>query len=262
MKELEIITHSPTGQRKGAVVFLHGACHAAWCWENYLNFFPQYGYEACAFSLPGHGASWGADTPQDIRFGDYLNATKQMLDYYSGEVVLVGHSLGGTIAQKVMADNPGIAKAGVLLATGVAMWLPGSLKETIGMMTRPQGRSVMKMMSHRIPTDAEAIRNSGFFNGRISLEDAERYRKLLVVEPPHGMTSKLSVDYSAIKVLMMVLTSDIDVCSTIAHQEKIAGCYGVKPTVLYGLCHDMMLDPEWKKSANSILDFMENSIFV
>lgn len=28
--------------------------------------------------------------------------------------------------------------------------------------------------------------------------------------------------------------------------------------ILKGLCHDMMLDPEWGKAAQSVLEFIEN----
>ncbi|MDL2293393.1 alpha/beta hydrolase [Ruminococcaceae bacterium OttesenSCG-928-D13] len=262
MKGLEVIVKMPEGERKGAVVFLHGACHAAWCWEYFLDYFPQYGYESCALSLPGHGKSWGHEDLNAIRFSDYTAAVREVLNHYGGEAVLVGHSLGGSIAQKVLADNSGVAKAGVLMATGIATWLPGAMQETMKAMTKPQFRQVAGMMSKSIPESPEVIRDSGFFSGRISPEDAKKWRALLRTEPPNAIEMKLSVDWKAIEVPMLVIASDMDVCSTLQHQDKIAVCYGTKPVVLEGICHDMMLDPEWETAAKVILKFMNTTVFV
>jgi pimeloyl-ACP methyl ester carboxylesterase len=38
------------------LLFVHGAWHAAWCWdENFLSFFGDKGYRAVALSFRGHG---------------------------------------------------------------------------------------------------------------------------------------------------------------------------------------------------------------
>jgi len=40
------------------LLFVHGAWHAAWCWdEHFLGFFADRGFRAVAVSLRGHGAS-------------------------------------------------------------------------------------------------------------------------------------------------------------------------------------------------------------
>src|SRR5271168_3479351 len=44
------------------LLFVHGALHAAWCWdEHFLDFFADKGYHAVALSLRGHGASPGRE---------------------------------------------------------------------------------------------------------------------------------------------------------------------------------------------------------
>ena len=54
-----------------------------------------------------------------------------------------------------------------------------------------------------------------------------------------------------------MLASDCDICSTLAMQEKVASSYGTTPVILHGLCHNMMLDPEWETSAQVVLDFLD-----
>lgn len=259
MKELEIITKKPEGERRGALVFLHGACHGAWCWENYLDFFPQHGYEACAFSLPGHGKSWGCESSDKVTFQDYLDAVKIVLAPYNGEAVLVGHSLGGTIAQKVLTDGPELASGCVLIATGMPMWLQKGfkgLREMIHVMAAPEFKSISRAMSREVPPDGETLRQSGFFRGRISAEEAERMREQMVVEKA-GFPANIKIDGAKMKAPVLVLASDYDVCSTLNMQEKIAASYGTTPVVLHGLCHNMMLDPEWEISAQAVLDFLD-----
>jgi pimeloyl-ACP methyl ester carboxylesterase len=44
--------------RPTPLLFVHGAWHGAWCWDEYfLDFFAGRGYRALAVSLRGHGNS-------------------------------------------------------------------------------------------------------------------------------------------------------------------------------------------------------------
>ena len=56
---LEVIDKgSPTDSHPVPLLFVHGAWHAAWCWdENFLGFFADKGYRAVALSLRNHGSS-------------------------------------------------------------------------------------------------------------------------------------------------------------------------------------------------------------
>ncbi|NTV52837.1 MAG: hypothetical protein HGA76_07495, partial [Candidatus Firestonebacteria bacterium] len=60
--QLEVLSHlsSHPGARP-PLILIHGICHGAWCWENYLDFFSKQGFDVYALSLRGHGASAGGD---------------------------------------------------------------------------------------------------------------------------------------------------------------------------------------------------------
>ena len=50
---------SVTAAHPVPLLFVHGAWHAAWCWdENFLDFFADKGYQALALSLRNHGNSY------------------------------------------------------------------------------------------------------------------------------------------------------------------------------------------------------------
>lgn len=58
--KLEVITeHSQLLSHSTPLLFIHGAWHGAWCWEKFLSYFAEHGYESHALSLRGHGNSEG-----------------------------------------------------------------------------------------------------------------------------------------------------------------------------------------------------------
>lgn len=49
---LEILHEEELGQDpKGDIVFVHGICHDARCWKNFIDFFSAQGYRCSALSL-------------------------------------------------------------------------------------------------------------------------------------------------------------------------------------------------------------------
>ena len=56
---LEVIDKGCVSEAHPApMLFVHGAWHAAWCWdEHFLSFFADKGYRALALSFRGHGNS-------------------------------------------------------------------------------------------------------------------------------------------------------------------------------------------------------------
>ena len=58
---LEIIARAPAAEpRPTPLLFVHGAWHGAWCWdEHFLGYCARRGYAAVALSLRGHGGSGG-----------------------------------------------------------------------------------------------------------------------------------------------------------------------------------------------------------
>ena len=114
---LEVIDEGCVTQTHPApLLFVHGAWHAAWCWnEHFLNFFADKGYRALAVSLRGHGSS-PADKPlRACSVVDYVEDVSVVADNLPNRPVVVGHSLGGFIVQKYLESHD--APAGVLMAS-------------------------------------------------------------------------------------------------------------------------------------------------
>ena len=94
---------------------MHGAWHAAWCWEYFLPYFAQQGYTAHALSLRGHGQSDGAARLRWYSVADSLADIMQVAQTLPAPPILIGHSLGGYMIQKYLERYD--APAAVLLAS-------------------------------------------------------------------------------------------------------------------------------------------------
>ncbi len=107
---------SPSGEKKGTLIFLHGNAENITSHVLSVHWLPQYGYEVFLFDYRGYGKSEGKasieglvdDSESALR---YLNSRQDV-----GDIVLMGQSLGGTIALKVAAkaENQSRLKALVL----------------------------------------------------------------------------------------------------------------------------------------------------
>jgi pimeloyl-ACP methyl ester carboxylesterase len=93
------------------LLFVHGAFHGAWCWdEHFLDFFAERNYHAVALDLRNHPGD-----PAGATVADYVADVRAAADALSRPPVVIGHSMGGFVVQKYLADHP--APAGVLLAS-------------------------------------------------------------------------------------------------------------------------------------------------
>jgi pimeloyl-ACP methyl ester carboxylesterase len=90
----------PDGQ---PVVFLHGAWHAGWTWDDWLPRFASAGYHPVAPDLRGHGESAGSW--RKARLADYVEDARRVIESLERAPILIGHSLGGLIIQHLLTHG-------------------------------------------------------------------------------------------------------------------------------------------------------------
>ncbi|MBX9893367.1 MAG: alpha/beta fold hydrolase [Chitinophagaceae bacterium] len=97
-----------SGQYKEKTYLLvHGAWHGAWCWNKVIPFMSNKGYKVIAIDLPSHGKD--TTNPNTVSFADYVKKVTAAALQVEGEVILVGHSMGGTVISQA-AEVLGKAK--------------------------------------------------------------------------------------------------------------------------------------------------------
>jgi pimeloyl-ACP methyl ester carboxylesterase len=85
-------------------VLVHGAWHGAWCWNHLVPMLRSAGHRVIAPDLPGHGSDRAA--LRTVKAGEYEDAICQVLADVSEPVILVGHSMGGTVISGVAERMP------------------------------------------------------------------------------------------------------------------------------------------------------------
>jgi pimeloyl-ACP methyl ester carboxylesterase len=121
LRDLEIGYHAGEGGMgtEGPVlVMIHGAGGRAQFWQNQVRFLDG-SVNALALDLPGHGASRGEG---EERIEDYATWLAGVLERISvGPVFLMGHSMGGAIAQEMAVSHPELLGGIILVATGARL---------------------------------------------------------------------------------------------------------------------------------------------
>jgi pimeloyl-ACP methyl ester carboxylesterase len=107
--------------RRRPLLFVHGELGGSWVWHRYQEYFAQRGWEAHALNLRAH--YWSDTTDfETLDFATYLGDVEAAFERLGGNVVLVGHGLGGLLALKTAERRP---VAGAVL---ISPALPGALR--------------------------------------------------------------------------------------------------------------------------------------
>ena len=104
------------GQGPVTVLLLHGIGGGQAIWRDTLPALAAAGFRAAAMDFPGYGASPGTPTL------DGMVAAVQAVVVALGaqRTVLLGHSMGGMVAQEVVARSPDAAQGLILACTSAA----------------------------------------------------------------------------------------------------------------------------------------------
>lgn len=109
------------------LVFVHGLMGGSQQWQQQVEAFSE--YESIALDLPGFGAN--ADTKALTSIADFADWALDALSARGVEQFnLIGHSMGGMVAQEMIAHAPERIERLVLYGTGATGVLPGRF-ETI-----------------------------------------------------------------------------------------------------------------------------------
>ena len=128
------------GYSSALPIAIHGLCHNNLCFIDLTNFLDMHGIPLQSISWPGAGFS--REVPKipmkEMLVEDYLNSLENCIRRYRRKVLLIGHSVGGLLAQKLAARMPERVKGLVLLASNP----PTNLRQRIK--TLPEADSVKK----------------------------------------------------------------------------------------------------------------------
>lgn len=100
---------------------VHGMFGGSWQWERYQSLLARNGYESHAINLRGHHGSRPVADIGKVTLGEYIDDALEVARTLDRPIVM-GHSMGGVMAQKVA--EAGIGRGLVLVASAPPRWIP------------------------------------------------------------------------------------------------------------------------------------------
>jgi pimeloyl-ACP methyl ester carboxylesterase len=261
---LEILKALPSApSAKPPVLFLHGAFSGAWVWaEHVLDFVAERGHAAYALSFRGHGRSEGRGDLARYGLADYADDVRTAISSIGRPPVLVGHSMGGLVAQRCLGQEQ---LAGLALMAPVA----------------PEG--VMAANAHLILRDsglwAEIVQAAVVGVGRVAPPSSD-LRRMLVADdlPPVVANAYLlrmqeesrraiaemqlpgfCLSAAWLGVPTLVVGREGDRLIPLAALKRTAWFHGAALNVLPGSAHALMLEAHWREPATLLAEWLEHT---
>jgi pimeloyl-ACP methyl ester carboxylesterase len=251
------------------IFLIHGMWGGPWYWENYRRFFEQQGYRCIATTLPFHDMA--PNEAPDPRLGttgllDYAAALEQEIREIGLTPIVVGHSMGGLLAQ--MLGSRGLAKALVLLAPSSPAGIVGlrfsvlkgfwSAQIKWGFWRKPMrqtpAEAAYSMLHLCPPNEQKEIYNKFVYeSGRAAFETGYW---------PFDKGGASRVDESKVTCPMLIIAGAQDRITPPAVVRRVAKKYRAVATYreLDNHAHWLVAEPGWREIAEYIATWIEQEV--
>lgn len=251
---LEIVARLPAKPRMAPpILFVHGAWHGAWCWEdNFLDYFASLGFACYAVNLRGRGASRGARDVRFCRIRHFVEDVRDAVAEIGADPILVGHSLGGFVVQKYLEQAS--APLGVLMASIPPDGAGRMLKRL--MKSQPLDLLVANLIFSLRPlfSTPAKVRKS-LFTPSTPDDIVNRCAARLQNDTIIGFLDYLFrdlVDVSKINSKMLVVGAADDAMIDAGDVQVTGRAYGVEPVMVPQIGHDLMINSNWRQAAEAV----------
>ena len=222
-------------ERRRALLFVHGMWGGSWMWDNWLGFFAGRGYACYALNLRGHHGSKPVRDIGRVPFHDYL-ADARSVAAAVGSPILVGHSMGGLLVQKLAEVACTLELLRLSLKHAHEMLLSRAI--------RPSFEEAEALLFGRTPP---ADRRAAF--ERLVPESGRMTFDVAVKGVP--------VNAGRARSPMLVVAGREDRITPAKMQRKIARKYGAELRVYEGHAHMVMQEPGWEAIASDVAAWLD-----
>jgi pimeloyl-ACP methyl ester carboxylesterase len=245
---LSVAAARPARESGAPVLFIHGLFAAGWMFDRWMTYFADRGRAAYALDLRAHGASAPVADLGRVSLADYVDDALRAARAL-GDVVLVGHSMGGLIAQKLAergavsaavlvspAPPRGISPISVRLLVRQARYLPALLRSREIRVRRADADAIIM---NRIPPDER-----GAVFARFQPDSGRAARDM--------MLGAVGVDPRRVRCPVVVVAGDDDRFIPLRVARRVAATYNAPLRVLLGRAHLVMREPRWREAAGEV----------
>ncbi|NBB49019.1 alpha/beta fold hydrolase [Rhizobium sp. CRIBSB] len=241
------------------MLFLHGAWSSTWYWDMYfMPHFAEAGYDCVAINFRAHGDSEG-----EIRFAtieNYIDDVARLITTLDNPV-LIGHSMGGFIAQHIAARQ---VVRGLALLASVPHY--GSWSGFLNVVkTTPRGVANCVRTGELTPivADHDAARSLMFSRGPLET-DMDYMLDLCGVESIPallGMLFKRVRGLPSASTPRLVIGADRDRLVSPADIRRTARRLGVEPVFITNSSHMLTVDHRWRSVAAVLMDWLQKDVW-
>ncbi|KZL12875.1 MULTISPECIES: alpha/beta hydrolase [unclassified Pseudovibrio] len=250
------------------VLLLTGTNAAAWVMDNVRMSFEAFGYVCHSLTYRHHDLPPGPERDAKlvgVSIADYVEDARQALAEIGEAPVVVGHSIGGVIAQLLAAE--GAVKAGVLLNSSI---VNGILPTTDG--ERELGKLLISagaFWEHALEQDFELLTKYGFNTLALNLQHdiharlgTESGRVLFeFVFWMYDVRQTTFIDPNKVSCPLLFVSGTEDKAVTPSTARLMAERYENSDFLaVNGACHYIQFEDQWPETAAKALDWLRQKL--
>jgi pimeloyl-ACP methyl ester carboxylesterase len=239
---------------------IHGAFCGGWIFDQFRQPFEAAGHTVLALDLPGHQPKARPGAVTGVSMSDYARAVSQACAALDEPPILIGHSMGGLVAQLAAAKTP--LKALVLLAPSAPWGVTGvTVEEAVSAVSL---YALGPYWTMAIDPDYPSARHYSFDR----LSAAERKAAFAKMTPESGRAlwetlnwwldpfATTLVSAGAIRAPVLAIAGGKDAVHPPATVRQTAARLGGEVKVFDEMSHWLPGEPGWEKVAAATLDWL------
>jgi pimeloyl-ACP methyl ester carboxylesterase len=248
--EIYYISSNVADTSKPTLFLLHGAGQSHLTWEHQIEFLTHLqGNSFVIPDLPGHGKSTGNGLKSVSEYTEFI---KKFINELGLEViVLIGHSMGGAVAQVLALDRPTYLKAIVLVCTGA--WMTVARETLLAVKNNYEAFCDISPTRSFSDLSPEILRTK-FKEGLENTDQKVAYDDLIACN-----NFDIADRVSDIKIPTLIIAGQEDILTPLKYSEYLNHqIYGSELKVIEGSGHFVMQEKpdEFNKV---VLDFIKDS---
>jgi len=246
--DLAVTAEVPDNPSRPPILFIHGILGGPWYFEGYQRYFAARGYPSYAVSLRGRPGSRPVRDLGRVSLDEFVTDALDVVRVL-GRPIIVGHSMGGLIAQRLAEED--MSDIVVLLSSAP----PGGITLATPRLVAKQIMNLGPLLRSRPLSATDGDADELIFN-RIPVDQRAGLRAALV--PDSGRAAReislgtVRIDEGRVRCAMLVAAGleDRFVAPRVARQ--LATKYGAPCWQYPRHAHFLPMEPGWEQIAEDV----------